>query len=583
MLKINSLKEIISGYKEKYSPKIKDAVFDAKLRLAYLQESIKGVIPKINKEKMSKLEIIANIVMPPLAVIGAAVPGFASEKINVSDYIKDKFSSPLFNLYLSPLGELDEAEKEFIDILQQFPEKKQIFYAKKIRNEGFSQEIIDNMKKDESYMKKDDFSYNQKTFIDSLNSTILHTEKIDVSTANEDVKLALDIIGKYPELFNSYGDYFGKIRSDALMKIIKISHEIEPDTGMTANELIYKYYKVVSVLEKRMNIFYYCKSDGLTGKPMTGPFTDRKLDDKEYNFVKRHLVDIVKKSEANMFGLNLAEPNRINSLPNGLNEIQLHNNKLMEMMSLSKLILPYEMFVLKVGPDGKIGFIDEEAANTYLITNSSILLENTINNQKFAEQYFNELKGILTDANVFKEYLKKATTWSTQENQGFRNNGVYLPGEEDPKESIAYQVSRFLSEKDDWSKLNLAALNMVIGKVREKTKGDSREVATATTYLMGLLGLPSYNIQISNFKKKYAKDGLVHDDVAILIPTETFKLAEQRFGEIVNNKKLVVSPFYFNRPQVEKYFKPVKSIDILSPNNFKTNFVVDRFDSMWFK
>jgi len=70
---------------------------------------------------------------------------FASETINVKDYIKEKLPA-IFNIYLASLGELDEYEKEFIDTLQTLPEKEQKRFAKEIYDNGFSKEILEEMK-----------------------------------------------------------------------------------------------------------------------------------------------------------------------------------------------------------------------------------------------------------------------------------------------------------------------------------------------------------------------------------------------------------------------------------------------------
>lgn len=71
--------------------------------------------------------------------------GFTSETIDVKDYIKGKFPM-MFNIYLSPLGELDEYEKEFIDLLQNLPEEEQKNFAKEVYNNGFSREILEKIK-----------------------------------------------------------------------------------------------------------------------------------------------------------------------------------------------------------------------------------------------------------------------------------------------------------------------------------------------------------------------------------------------------------------------------------------------------
>ena len=72
---------------------------------------------------------------------------FASETINVKDYIKGKLPT-IFNIYLSSLGELDEYEKVFIDLLQNLPEEEQKNFAKEVYNNGFSKEILEKIKKE---------------------------------------------------------------------------------------------------------------------------------------------------------------------------------------------------------------------------------------------------------------------------------------------------------------------------------------------------------------------------------------------------------------------------------------------------
>jgi len=65
--------------------------------------------------------------------------------LHVKDYIKDKF--PLtFTFYLSSLEELDEAEKEFIDLLEQLHAEEQILYVKKVYKEGFNPQMITEIK-----------------------------------------------------------------------------------------------------------------------------------------------------------------------------------------------------------------------------------------------------------------------------------------------------------------------------------------------------------------------------------------------------------------------------------------------------
>jgi len=68
-----------------------------------------------------------------------------SKSINVRDYIKDKFPS-IFSFYLSSLEELDQYEKEFIDLLQKLPEEEQEYYAKEVYKNGFSLEFLEKVK-----------------------------------------------------------------------------------------------------------------------------------------------------------------------------------------------------------------------------------------------------------------------------------------------------------------------------------------------------------------------------------------------------------------------------------------------------
>lgn len=78
-------------------------------------------------------------------LITSSTFNFASEKIKVSDYMKDKFPL-MFNLYLASLEELDEFEKEFIDLLQELPEEEQEYYAKEVFKNGFSISLLDEIR-----------------------------------------------------------------------------------------------------------------------------------------------------------------------------------------------------------------------------------------------------------------------------------------------------------------------------------------------------------------------------------------------------------------------------------------------------
>jgi len=72
----------------------------------------------------------------------------ASETINIKDYIKDKFPSVIYNIYLASLDELDQYEKEFIDILQNLPEDTQRYYAKEVYNNDFTQKLLEKVREE---------------------------------------------------------------------------------------------------------------------------------------------------------------------------------------------------------------------------------------------------------------------------------------------------------------------------------------------------------------------------------------------------------------------------------------------------
>jgi len=91
------------------------------------------------KKNVSILLIIASI----LIVFSTLI--FASETINVKDYIQGKFPS-VFSFYLSSLEDLDSYEKEFIDLLEKLPKEEQEYYAKEVYKNGFSLELLENVK-----------------------------------------------------------------------------------------------------------------------------------------------------------------------------------------------------------------------------------------------------------------------------------------------------------------------------------------------------------------------------------------------------------------------------------------------------
>ena len=98
------------------------------------------------KKNLTILLIAASILIVSL------VPGF-TETIEVKDYINGKFPV-IFNIYLSSLGELDQEEKEFIDLLQNLPEEDQKSFAKEVYENGFSREILESCR--ESIIAKEE-------------------------------------------------------------------------------------------------------------------------------------------------------------------------------------------------------------------------------------------------------------------------------------------------------------------------------------------------------------------------------------------------------------------------------------------
>ena len=86
--------------------------------------------------------IIVNFVF---IIIFSLFSSVSSQTISVDDYIKDKFPS-IFGFHLSSLEDLDSYEKEFLDLLQKLPEEEQEYYAKEVYKNGFSLELLENVK-----------------------------------------------------------------------------------------------------------------------------------------------------------------------------------------------------------------------------------------------------------------------------------------------------------------------------------------------------------------------------------------------------------------------------------------------------
>ena len=63
-----------------------------------------------------------------------------STTLQVKEYLEGKFPA-IFIIYLESLAELDESEKEFIDLLEGMPIDEQRIFVREVYEEGFSAEI----------------------------------------------------------------------------------------------------------------------------------------------------------------------------------------------------------------------------------------------------------------------------------------------------------------------------------------------------------------------------------------------------------------------------------------------------------
>ena len=93
-----------------------------------------------------KISIILILFLALIFCLNSTI--LASETMNVENYIKDKFPSVIYHIYLASLDELDPYEKEFIDILQNLPEDTQRYYAKEVYNNGFTQELLEKIREE---------------------------------------------------------------------------------------------------------------------------------------------------------------------------------------------------------------------------------------------------------------------------------------------------------------------------------------------------------------------------------------------------------------------------------------------------
>ncbi len=288
----------------------------------YLQpESVRRSILKTTVSALLAIKLFSYCLMPVAA----------SEPLDVKKYIQQNNYniSSISQLYIKPLNEngLDDFEKEFIDLLQGLPEDKQKDYAKEVYDNGFTTDLLEEIKKEKtaekpvtiddktSLKENEGLTYKQESFIDRLKD-----RRIDLASVEDDVKLALGIIGKYPKWFDVYSSISeGQYKAEALLNLVKIAREIEPEIGVNAETFLDKYCELVSTASNRMIVFYNARCGS-----KTGPLVDEKLDEEEFNLVKDHILYLVKKNENNMLALNIAEPNKMNPLPiNSFKEMKL--------------------------------------------------------------------------------------------------------------------------------------------------------------------------------------------------------------------------------------------------------------------
>lgn len=73
---------------------------------------------------------------------------FAQESIKVRDYLEEKFDSAIFYLYLDSMDELDSNEIEFIDMLAEQTKDRQIYYGKKVYQDGFNLTLLNQLREE---------------------------------------------------------------------------------------------------------------------------------------------------------------------------------------------------------------------------------------------------------------------------------------------------------------------------------------------------------------------------------------------------------------------------------------------------
>ena len=179
-----------------------------------------------------------------------------AKQITIKDYIADKF--PLtFMLYLSSLGELDESEKEFIDLLEQLPEDEQTKYAKKVYQNGFNTEMISDIKealqkeyifdvfywgmskqKAKDVLKGKDFSF----------SKMNHKRVITVKDQKHNIEITFDSIIYDETMGNNTYPIWLQFHNNELVEIISFIHG---EASKSPNAYINDYHNIKDYLLNR--------------------------------------------------------------------------------------------------------------------------------------------------------------------------------------------------------------------------------------------------------------------------------------------------------------------------------------------
>ena len=151
---------------------------------------------------MKRNIFILSIVVSILIVFSALV--FASDTINVKDYIKDKFP-PAISLHLSSLGSLDSYEKEFVDLLEKLPEEEQECYAKLVYQYGFHREILEIAKEGKPIA----------VYVEAYDKALILVEKREYKNALPYLEIAVktDVLSLKAEVYHGIGICYGKLKS----------------------------------------------------------------------------------------------------------------------------------------------------------------------------------------------------------------------------------------------------------------------------------------------------------------------------------------------------------------------------------